>query len=339
MSTNPPDPANNGIVEVSLGDIFSFFRKYWLTLFLAGLIFGGIGYGFSWLVPEEYEATAKVLPEFSSGLGSMGGLSDLASMAGISLGKNNSEAIRPDLYPSILASMPFLLKLLATPLPTSDGKKIDLVTYFEEKAKPLSAQQVAQGDTLIRLSKEQERAMKNVKSRVSAGIDKMSGVLTVEVNMPDPILAAACATFSLDYLKTFVTEYRGGKKTEKVAFLRQQMAEAKEKYRRAEVVLNGYRDRNRNAYTNVAKIEEQRLQNDYLQAQTLYNQLTPQLEAARLQALEDAPVLKVLEPPMIPNWRSSPKRKFYALGFAIFGGLVALLFILFKKEKIHRRFS
>jgi len=338
MNKNPSDPAN-GIVEVSLGDIFSFFRKYWLTLFLAGLLFGGIGYGFSWLVPEEYEATAKVLPEFSSSLGSVGGLSDLASMAGISLGKNNSEAIRPDLYPSILASMPFLLKLLSTPLPTSDGKKVDLVTYFDKKAKPLSAQQLAQGDTLIMLSKEQERALKNVKSRVTAGIDKMTGVLTVGVNMPDPVLAAACATFSLDYLKTFVTEYRGGKKTEKVAFLRRQMAESKDKYRRAEGILNAYRDRNRNAYTNVAKIEEQRLQNDYLQAQTLYGELARQLEAAKLQALEDAPVLKVLEPPMVPNWRSSPKRTFYALGFAIFGGLVALVFILFKKEKIHRRFS
>ncbi len=339
MPENPPDPTDNSIVEVSLGDIFSFFGKYWLVLLLAGLLTGGIGYGLSYLVPEEYEATAKVLPEFSSGLGAVGGLSDLASMAGISLGKNNSEAIRPDLYPSILASMPFLLKLLATPQPTSDGKKVDLVTYLDKEAKPLSAQQIAQGDTLIMLSKEQERALKDLKSRVTAGIDKMSGVLTVGVSMPDPTLAAACATFGLDYLRTFVTEYRGGKKTEKVAFLRQQMAEAKNKYRRAEEVLNGYRDRNRNAYTNVAKIEEQRLQNDYLQAQTLYGELARQLEAARLQALEDSPVLKVLEPPMVPNWRSSPKRKFYALGFAIFGSLVALLFILFKKEKIHRRFS
>ncbi|GHB59180.1 lipopolysaccharide biosynthesis protein [Persicitalea jodogahamensis] len=327
----------SGIVEVSLADIFSFFKRYWLILFLAGLLSGGIGYGLSWMVPLEFESTAKILPEYGTGLGGAGGLSDLASLAGISLGKNNSEAIRPDLYPSILASMPFLLELLSTPLPTSDGKKVDLVTYLDKKAKPLTPIQLAQSDTLIILSTDQERALKNVRSRVSAGIDKMSGVLTVEVKMPDPTLAAACATFSLNYLKDFVTEYRGGKKTEKVAFLRQQMAEAKEKYRRAEVVLNAYRDRNRNAYTNVAKIEEQRLQNDYLQAQTLYGELSRQLEAARLQALEDSPVIKVLEPPMVPNWKSTPKRSLYALGFAVFGGLVALLFILFQREKIHRR--
>lgn len=337
MTGNAPVPTN-GVIEVSLSDIFSFFRKYWLVLLLSGLLSGGIGYGISYLAPIEYEASAMILPEYGSGAG-VGGLSDLASLAGISLGKNNSEAIRPDLYPSILSSKLFLIQLMSTPLPLSDGSKIYLSSYLDNKAKPLTPQQIAQGDTLIRLSMEQERSLKSVQMRITAGIDKLSGVLTVDARMPDPILAAACATFSLDYLRNFVTEYRGGKKTEKVDFLRQQMVEAKEKYRRAEVFLNAYRDRNRNAYTNVAKIEEQRLQNDYLQAQTLYNQLTPQLEAARLQALEDAPVLKVLEPPMVPNWKSSPKRSMYALGFGIFGGFLTLLFILFGKEKIHRGFS
>ena len=322
-----------GIVKMSFPDLFTFIWKYWLVLFLAGLLSGGIGYGLSWLVPIEFESTAKILPEHGTGLGEVGGLSELASLAGISLGRNNSEAIRPDLYPSILASMPFLLELLSTPLPTSDGKEVNLVTYLDKKAKPLTPAQVAQIDTIITLSVDQERALKNVRTRVSAGIDKMSGVLTVMVEMPDPTLAAACATFSLNYLKEYVTEYRDGKKAEKVIFLRQQMAEAKEEYRRAEVILNNYRDRNRNAYTNVAKIEEQRLQNDYLQAQTLYGELARQLEAAHLQALEDTHVLKVLEPPMITNWRSRPKRSLYALGFAILGGLSTFISLLIIKQR------
>ncbi|WP_373514106.1 lipopolysaccharide biosynthesis protein [Persicitalea sp.] len=338
MHPAPPIPQDD-IVEVRLSDIFSFFRKYWLVLFLAGLLSGGVGYGLAWLVKPEFESTANILPEYGTGISGTGSLSDLASLAGISIGKNNSEAIRPDLYPSILASKPFVLKLFSTPLPLSNGKKVNLISYLDENAKPLTAQQIAQGDTLIVLSKEQERIMKGVSKRITATFDKMTGVLTVKAVMPDPTLAAACATFSLSYLRSFVTEYRGGKKVEKVAFLQKQMAEAKGKYRNAEMTLNAYRDRNRNAYTNVAKVEEQRLQGDFLQAQSLYGELARQLEAARLLALEDTPVLKVLDPPMVPNIRSSPKRSLYALGFAIFGGFVTLLFLLFRKEKIQERFS
>ncbi len=321
-----------GIIEIGLSDIFAFFKRNWLVLLLVGLLFGSIGYGISYLIPEEFEATAKILPEYGAGV-NVGGLSDLASLAGISLGKNSSDALRPDLYPSILNSKLFLLKMLSTPFPLQNGKKVLLVTYLNEEARPFTPQQLAQGDTLIVMSREQERAMKNLAGRIAAAADKMNGILSLWVEMPDPTLAAACATYSLSYLTNFVTEYRGGKKFEKVAFLRQQMAEAKNRYQRAEIALNAYRDRNRNTYSNVARVGEQRLQTEFMQEQTLYGQLAQQVEAARLQALEDAPVIKVLEPPMISNWRSSPKRSYYALGFAMFGGLAALVFLLVRQIK------
>lgn len=330
---NAPTPIPEaGIVEISLSDILAFFKRNWLILLLAGLVSGGFGYGISYVIPIEYEASVKVLPEFSSGIGGAGGLSDLASMAGISLGKNGSDALRPDLYPSILSSKAFLIKVLSIPFALQNGQKIKLATYLDKDATALTPQQIAQGDTVIILTRDQERVLKNTRNRITAGMDRMTGILTIQVSMPDPVLAAACATYSLAYLTNFVTEYRGGKKFEKVDFLRKQMAEAKSKYQRAEMSLNAYRDRNRNTYSNVARVGEQRLQTEFMQAQTLYGQLAQQLESARLQALEDAPVLKILDPPMVPNWKSSPKRSLYALGFAMLGGLITLLLLLWRQR-------
>ena len=323
-------------IEIKLSDIFSFFRKYWLFFLLVGLVLGSIGYGISYLIAPEFETTAKILPEYGSGT-SVDGLSDLASLAGISLGKSNSEAIRPDLYPSILTSKTFLMKVLSTPFPLQDGKKILLAVYLDKEGKPFTSQQLKQADTLITLTIGQERVMENVSERITAHMDKITGVLTIRSEMPDPVLSAACTNFSMNYLTNFVTEYRGSKKVEKVAFLRKQMSEAKSKNQRAEIALNSYRDRNRSAYTNVARVEEQRLQNDYIQTQSLYSELARQLETARLQALEDTPVLKVLDPPMVPNWKSKPRRKLYALSFAILGGFLAFLFVLFGREKAHQR--
>ncbi|GAB2778872.1 Wzz/FepE/Etk N-terminal domain-containing protein [Rhabdobacter roseus] len=330
-----PQPQAEEVIEISLADIAAFFKRHWLKLLVAGFLSGAAGYGLSHLAPIEYEATARILPEYSSGLGG-GGLSDLASLAGLSL-KNNSEAIRPDLYPDIIGSKSFLLKIMSTPFQLQNGQMIVLTQYLDEEAEPLSPTQVAQSDSLITMTKAQERVMKDVASRLTASMEKMSGVLNVRAEMPDPVLAAACTNLAVSYLKDFVADYRTARENEKLSFLRRQVAEAKGKYQRAEVALNTYRDRNVNAYTNVARIEEQRLQNDYLQAQTLYGELSRQLEASRLQAQEDTPILKVLEAPMVPNWKSKPRRVLYALGYALLGGFLTLLYLLFVAEKVHRR--
>jgi uncharacterized protein involved in exopolysaccharide biosynthesis len=144
MNKNPSDPAS-GIIEVSLGDIFSFFGKYWLVLLLAGLVSGGVGYGISFSFPTEYTSTAKILPEYSSGA-SPGGLGALASIAGLSLG-TMSEAIRPDLYPSILNSRPFLIKALTTPLPTQKDTSILLFTFLGTEGTPAQL-----ADTILTLT-------------------------------------------------------------------------------------------------------------------------------------------------------------------------------------------
>ncbi len=333
------DNASNstqGIAKLSLADIFSFFKSYWRELLLSGLISGSIGYGTSWLVSDEYEVKAKVLPEFPSGLEGntdFSSLRGLANLAGITLGNNKSKAMRPYLYPDVLSSLPFLLKLLSASLPTSNMGNVNLITYIEKEAEPLSAKQVAQRDTLVVLSAAQARALKNVESRVTAEIDRISGTLTIRIEMPDPTLAAACASFTISYLRAFVSEYRVSKESEKMNFLKRQLAIANEKNRRAMYALNVYRDHNQNTYTNLSKIEEQGLLNESMQAQALREELSRQYKTARIRGLEATAILKILDPPMIPNQRSRPKRILYTIGFAILGGMLSIVFLVVRQYR------
>jgi uncharacterized protein involved in exopolysaccharide biosynthesis len=186
------------------------------------------------------------------------------------------------------------------------------------------------------LTKEQEDVLIDLSQRISASNDKLTGILSIQVELPDPILAAACTNLAVNYLTSFVAEYRTSKESKKVLFLQKQLQEAKSRYQKAEYTLNAYRDRNQNTFSNVARIEEQRLQSEYLQGQTIYNGLVQQVEAARLQLQEEAPVLKVLEPPMVANKKSKPKRLLIAIGFSFLGGLITFLFVLFVKEKVHK---
>ncbi len=324
------------VIEISIRDIVAFVNKYWRPLLLIGVVSGGIGFGLSFTTPEEFTSSAKLLPEYSADLKG-GNLGALASLAGVSLG-DNSDAIRPDLYPDILQSRPFLLQLLTTPLPTeADTLALLTIMLGDDEIQPFTKSQIARADTVLTLTKEQEAVFENIAKRISASNDKLTGVLTIEVELPDPVMAASATNLAVNYLKTFVAAYRTTKESDKVRFLQKQLSESKGRYQRSEYALNAYRDRNQNTFSNVARIEEQRLQSDYLQAQTIYNGLTQQLEAARLQLQEDSPVLKILEPPMVANKKSKPKRLFYAIGFGIVGGFIALTFILFKKERIQEK--
>lgn len=324
------------VSEISLKQIASFFKKYLLLFFLTGLVFGGIGYYYSTTLPVQYSAVAKILPEYTGGASSAGGLGDLASLAGVSL-RNRTDAIRPDIYPDILSSRPFLIKALSTPLQSSSGKPVLLINILSKKAKPFTANQIASYDTLVTMTKEQEGAMYALNARIAPVIEKTSGVLSITVEMPDPLLAASTARMTVEYLQEFVTNYRSSKLVERMRLLVKQGEEAKQKYQKAEIALGAYRDRNLNPFTNLSRVEEQRLQSDFLQYQTMYGDLRRQLEAVKLQVQEEAPVVKVLEPPMVPNTKSKPKKLIISLQFAIVGSMLAFLWAIFFREKLHKK--
>jgi uncharacterized protein involved in exopolysaccharide biosynthesis len=154
--------------------------------------------------------------------------------------------------------------------------------------------------------------------------------------MPDPTVAATVASLSLNYLTNYITNYRTGKSRQQVKFLSQQVTSARRRYKAAEYGVSAYRDRNRSVYLNTAKIEEQRLQADYLLAQGVYNDLAKQLEQARIKVQEEAPVFQVLEPARVPLRKSEPKRTMITLGFAIFGAIIGL-FVFFIRWFVRRQ--
>lgn len=69
-----------------------------------------IGLVVAFSIPKEYTSTIVIAPESTSGK-SGGGLSSLASLAGINMNMNTVDAIYPDLYPQIVGSVPFLTDL------------------------------------------------------------------------------------------------------------------------------------------------------------------------------------------------------------------------------------
>jgi len=354
----PNNPQDNGEISINFGEIFRVLKAYKLFIAILALVFAGFGALYALTKPNEYTATVKLLPELDSKAagGGLGGLKSLAGLAGIDLGSTGgtSEAIRPDLYPNIVQSAPFLQEALKSQVYFSKKKKWMKTSEFlnsKESNAPLSLfepgkedkeaekagneriqiPQNASSANLLNFSKKEDATLTNLKGRISAEIDKKSGIITITVKMQDPVVAANLTSLSQTYLTQYVVNYRTEKSRKEMAFLENRQAEARKRYDQALHNFSTYKDQNRNVFLNVVKDQEKKLQYEVDLAFNLYSSLSTQLADAQVKIHRETPVFKVLEPVQVPLLKSEPKRSLITLGFMLVGIFLALGYIFFKE--------
>lgn len=343
-------------VEIHLSDIIQFLKDNRRKMIVGGIIGVLIGALYAFSKPNMFKVEVTVMPEFQSR--GTGNLSSISAFAGLGLDNANiTDAIRPDLYPNVLESVPFALYMLSQQVYSKKLKsKITLeefinrtsavnvldklfdssVTKNENEEDKLDLKNSTQA---IQLTKEQDGLVKAVRGSVVSAYDKKTGILAISATEPDPMVAASVAQLSLTYLTNYITAYRTDKARKRVVFLAQQVSEAKQRYQAAEYALSNYRDRNRSVYLNTAKLDEQRLQADYLLEQSVYNDLARQLEQAKIKVQEDTPTFKTLEPPAVPLRKSGPKRTLIMLGCAVAGVVITLGFTLIRQLLLKHQYA
>ncbi len=334
-------------IEIRLSDIVRFLKYNFGKILLggiAGLVIGAV-YAFS--QPNVFKVEVTIMPEVQGrGVAGIGGFSGLGSF-----GMDNTSTLdsRPDLYPNVLASIPFAINMLKQPISKKLGATVTLEEFMTktgtssifDKMRGLFAndnEDISDGNekevkskNSIQVTKGQYSLIKAVQASVTSSFDRKTGVITVTAIEPDPIVAATVADLSLKYLTDYIIAYRTDKARRRVHFLTEQVRDAKRRYESAQFTFSNYRDRNVSVYLNTAKIEEQRLQADYLLEQSVYNDLARQLEQAKIKVEEDTPTFKILEPPVVPIYKSGPKRTLIMLGCAIAGIIITLGFILIRQ--------
>lgn len=352
MSNPETNPANtSGEIEINLADVFAFLKTNLRSILLGGIVAGIVGALYALSLQKEFTSSTQLMPELqsNSSLSKMGGLGALAGLAGVDLSQiSNTEAVRPDLYPNIVQTLPFALFILEQNVYVSEYKKtMRLRDYFDKKngswlgklfnnnnkvsvSQRLDPQKLSKS---YELTKAQEDMVKSLHERILATFDRKTGIITIHTKMPDPVVSATTTQVAIEYLKEYVTGYRTDKARKQLKFLSDQVAEAKRRYQAAEVALAAYRDRNRFLVLEAAKIEEQRLQADFMLAQNVYNNLSQQHEQAKIRVEEETPVFKTLDPAVIPLKRSEPKRTIIVLIFAFLGSFLSSFFIFVRQTK------
>ena len=342
-------------ITIDISKIFKVIGKHKWIILIATILFTGVGVFIAINTPNEYISQVTILPELES-KDAAGGLSkfkSLAGLAGVDLGSlSSSEAVRPDLYPNILQSTPFLMDVMAMKIYAYKYKQTLAMSRFlaENNKRELATKIFGESEEkedkdaiiinpkdipleTIRLDKKQDELIKDLQKRVGATLDKKTGVINITVKMQDPVVAATIVRYAQDYLTEYVVKYRTEKTKKDIIFLNERLSEAKRRYDNALYAYSSYQDRNKGLFLNIAKDEGKKLQYEVDLSYNLYAELAKQLEEAKIKVHRETPIFKVLEPAQIPVKKSEPKRAVMVLGFAFLGLILGLVYVLARNYK------
>ncbi len=341
-------------------DLLELFGKLWQakrTLIWAGVAGMVIGLVVAFSIPKEYTTDMKLAPEMSGGtkVGG-GGLSALASMAGINLNSGSgTDAVNPMLYPDIVSSVPFVTGLFDVPVTTEDGEHMTFRDYLEYKtsspwwgavmALPFKAIGAVKdmfsepADTTkqytvdpFRLSPDQSELVESLNKRISSDVDTKTAVISVTVTLQDPVVSATIADTVVSRLQEYVTEYRTEKARKDLEYAKKINEEAKADYHKAQQRYAAYVDRNHGIASRSGQTEEERLQNEMNLAFSLYNTTAQQYQMARAKVQEITPVYAVLKPATVPIKPTKPKKVIILAGFIFLGVAAAAAWVLFGQD-------
>lgn len=330
--------------------LFKILRKEKWWIFLITLLVTAVGIIYSFLAREEFQTDGKILPEIQGkGGSSLSQFAGPASLAGVdlnSLGGSGIDAVRPDLYPDVITSTPFYLELFKVPVHTQDNQELSFEDYYhnviEEGEVPkekLLRKYPVKEDGIIVVNRLNEMRLKALRTRITANIDKKSGIITISSKMPDPVVAAETAKFAMEYLMEYVKNYRTEKLKKDVNYLEEQVERSRGKYYTTQEAKARYSDQFQDIRLQSADVRRERIESEYRLSSTFYNELLKKYEEAKFKLHQETPVFKVLEPPVAPAKKTEPKRSLIIMIFMLIGGALAIGIVMIKGGNYKKMFE
>src|SRR6056297_387590 len=314
---------------------------------------------------EEFESDALLMPEIQTE--EVGGASQLLQRFGGAFGLGGgggmpAGTIPPQIYPQIVNSISFQLKLLEQELHFREYEVTTTWPDFLENhySRPItgyikdytvglpftilggvkslfSSEEEEEGAMLtedvleqeyISLSQEEFEIIKQLRERINVSQDQETGLLTTRVKLQDARAAAEMNRYLINLLKEYVTEYRVEKARQNLEFAEQQKNEAEERFRETQLALAEFQDRNVTISTARAQTELERLQDEKNLALNVYQSLAQRVEEARLNLQEQTPIFSEVQPANVPTERSEPKRGMMVIIFTLLGGILSVGWVL-----------
>jgi uncharacterized protein involved in exopolysaccharide biosynthesis len=271
------------------------------------------------VLPPTYAATASFVPENPLQSRLPAGLAGLASQFGMNLGAEGSRS--PAFYADLLRSREILGELLATKISAPQSR--DSITVY-------SLYRISGATAERRL----DEGIKALRERIKLSVDQRTNIVRVTVEAPYAVAARDVLVILLDRLADFNVHTRQSVAGERRKFVEGRVATAEQDLHNAEDALRVFYERNRQWQTSPQlRSEEQRLTRQVAVQQELYLTLRREYETARIEEVNNTPVLTIIDHPTVPGRRSRPQRVMTVLLVTIVVGMLAAALALLWQQR------
>lgn len=345
----------NAVKEIDI-DFIAIAKVLWgeRKTILLSTIFGlVIGIFIAFVNPKQYKVSSLIIPQYS-GKTSSGGLSALASIAGINIGSSESTGeISPLLYPQIITSVPFQIELMNIPIQFSDVEHpVSVYEYYTQIAKPDFTAKIKKysiglpiyiynlfrskniinpnkkheyNQEVIKLTESQNNLCSFLNSIISLETNAKEGYLKLTVTMSDPIAAAELGQQAQELLQDYVINFKTQKSKQELRFIQERYNSSKFEMEQKQLIAANLNDKNNFLTTSAAKINSERSKTDFQISNSVFLELSKQLEQAKIQVKKDTPTFTVVQPFVIPNSPYGNGKLTSSIIYSVFGFIIGLI--------------
>jgi uncharacterized protein involved in exopolysaccharide biosynthesis len=289
LKSTREDSEDGNLASVSLIDLGRLLLKSRTVLTVSTLAVMAIVAVILFLIPNQYQSTASVLP--SGNMDKFSALKELTGMGGIpSLGDDNSSVLFPDILKSNQIR---------------DGV-LDKEYSFTHKATPmtLTLKEYFGDDNPDRLRKALDEI-------ITVYMDKKTGVIRMAAETEYPEFSQAILNQVLAELEDFNLYKRRSQAGNSEVYLARELATRETELTTAEDELEQFQSVNRdwNGSDDPGLMKTvSRMRRDLEVKSRTYGYVQEQYQIARMEAQRDVPVVSTLDPPSLPTVKSGPPR-------------------------------
>lgn len=255
----------------------------------------GIALAALFLVRNNYQSDARILPSSQSGTGALGALADMAGLSGVGGQSGDDQS-----YEDIIKSYWLEERLLNTQFEFHTHSW----AFGEWKPQRMTLYQYLD-------KKNMDSAMDSLANVVLLTRDFKTQLLTVSAVTQSKDLSQQVAHRTVDLLNEFLVAKLKVKGANRAAFSKERLAEAKAEQAKAEEEFRNFLENNRtypNSPDPTVRLRGNHLETELKMRQQITSTLAMNLEQALLDQSNNQPVLNVLDYGNLPENKSWPSR-------------------------------